>query len=385
MPSALLVLFASAALQGLSVVALPASATVLYDRLGLSAAEYGSLFVPQTVGALVGALLGAPLCRAQGVLRVLALSTGLHLVAQLLLAVASPGSALAITQIAAACLGLGFGLAAVPLNAAAPALMPRRAEAAIVAVHTAVGIGFATGPLAIGLLAEVERWIAYPIALLVLASLLLVATLRSPEVAVTATPTPASSRRPVWQLAPLVGVAIVYAFAEGTFANWATTYLREDRGVSAADAGLALSAFWAALALGRLLVAALLTRVRPIAVWIALPIAMAACLLALPAVASPIVGIVAYAAAGFAASAFFPLTVAIATERARVRPETISAVLTAGLMLGVGVASAAIGALRESLGLDLLFRLSAFEPLVALGLGLFAFSRRHAASHGDQA
>ena len=103
---------------------------------------------------------------------------------------------------------------------------------------------------------------------------------------------------------------------------------------------------------------------------------MALVLAALPAVQGPASGIVAFIVAGLATSAVFPLTVALAGERLGLRSETAASVSTAALMTGVGVGSFVIGALREALGFDTLYRLGALYPLLALVLGRVGFARR---------
>ncbi len=64
---------------------------------------------------------------------------------------------------------------------------------------------------------------------------------------------------------------MVYAFAEGTFSSWAVIFLRDPKGLPGMTPSYALSAFWGALVVGRLLVPVLILRVPARLVWIALP------------------------------------------------------------------------------------------------------------------
>ena len=172
----------------------------------------------------------------------------------------------------------------------------------------------------------------------------------------------------------------MYAFAEGTFSNWAAIYLREAKGLSATVAALALSVFWGALVAGRLLVSVLVLRIAPLKIWLILPALMVAAFLLLPAANTPALGLGLFALAGLACSAFFPLTITLASARFPDRVAWVSSMLIAALMVGVGLGSFVIGPLREWLAFEQLYRLSVFYPatVIALALWLAADSRRRA-------
>ena len=89
-----------------------------------------------------------------------------------------------------------------------------------------------------------------------------------------------------------------------------------------------------------------------------------------------------FALAGLACSAFFPLTIALASERFPEHVAWVSSMLIAALMVGVGLGSFAIGPLREWLTFEQLYRLSAFYPAAVIGLALRAVagSRRRVAA-----
>ena len=76
-------------------------------------------------------------------------------------------------------------------------------------------------------------------------------------------------------------IAVLYAFAEGTFSNWSVIYLHEVKHLPEMTAALALSLFWAAMAGGRLLVSALVARIPAQRVWLSLPLLMISAFLAL--------------------------------------------------------------------------------------------------------
>ena len=92
--------------------------------------------------------------------------------------------------------------------------------------------------------------------------------------------------------------------------------------------------------------------------------------LLLPSASGPVNGIAMFTLAGLAASAFFPLTVAIGSECYPGKTGLVASLLTAALMVGVGAGSFALCALRSSLPFDTLYRVSALYPAMAALLAL---------------
>lgn len=371
--SALVLCYGGGALQGLAMVTLPASATVLQHELGVSSATYGALFLAQTIAAIVGALAaGAIARRGRGSLSaLLAFALASHAIALVALVAATRIDPALASFVAATALGLGFGVGAIPLNAVPVAL--GRGASATTTMHAMIGGGFALGPAIVGLAIAEQQWVLVPlvlaIATVIVAAAIVRTELPSPPAPVRAAPV---RRR---ALVGLAAVAIAYAFAEGTFSSWTTVFLHDARGISAATAANALSGFWAALAFGRLCSAPLLARIGPLATWKLALGAMASVMLTIPLVDGPIAGVLAFIAAGLATSVVFPLTVALAIGRLGLASELAAALATAALMIGVGVGSFAIGALREAIGFDALYRMGAVYPLLALALGGWLFAR----------
>jgi len=83
-------------------------------------------------------------------------------------------------------------------------------------------------------------------------------------------------------------------------------------------------------------------------------------------------GILVFTLAGFACSAFFPLTVNAAIAVDPQQGEKISSAMTAALMLGVGLGSFTVGPLRGSLSIGQIYATSALYPLSALALALWS-------------
>ena len=372
-----IVVYLNGVVQGMSIVSVPALGAVLKAQLDLSDAEYGAVFLPQLVFAVIGALGGGALSRRIGLKVLLVLALFAIVAAQSLLAAsgALPDAvAYPALLLATASLGLGVGLQAAPINTYPAILFPGRAHAAVVAAHMLIGLGLATGPLLVAPFIAAGVWFLWPAALAGIALVLAVVT---SSVALPPEPGLAAggdghAPRPV--AAPLfrvfVVLSILYAFAEGTFANWAVVFLSEGRGLDGAVAGAALSVFWGALVVGRLGGSALVGSVSPRLVWAAMPVLMAAAFLLLPLATGPVSGIAVFAFAGLACSAYFPLLIAIAAEVFPRHVAWVSSALIAALMVGIGAVSFLIGWAREVLSFEAIYRLSALWPLLALVLAI---------------
>jgi len=143
-------------------------------------------------------------------------------------------------------------------------------------------------------------------------------------------------------------------------------YLHEAKRLPVTVAGLALSVFWGAIVVGRLLVSVLVVWLPARRVWLTLPLLMAAAFLALPYADNPTRGLGLFAAAGLACSAFFPLTVGLISERFPDHAAWASAMMIGAAMAGVGLGSYAIGPLRHWLSFETLYRLSSLYPVAVL-------------------
>ncbi|MGQ0658994.1 MAG: MFS transporter [Chromatiales bacterium] len=278
---AVLVLYAAGFLQGLTLVCVPALSAALKETLGISDSRYGILFLPQVGCTALAALLGGVLARRLGLKRLLWLSLLANAISQSAVS-ASPffagAAAFAVLLAATSTLGLAFGLSSAPLNTYPLAMFPQRRDAALVALHTALGLGLAAGPLLAASFLGAGAWEHFPLWLAISsgALALLAAAIRFPPT--DSIKPPEGSDFSTIFASPLlwlfVAIAILYAFAEGTFSNWAVIYLQEDRGVAPATAAVALSVFWGALAVGRLLVSVLVLKLEAERIWLALPVLM---------------------------------------------------------------------------------------------------------------
>lgn len=383
-------LYCSGMLQGLTLVSFPASSGVLKAMHGFTDAQYGAIFLPQVAAAVIGALASAGLAARLGLRAVLWIALAVNGLSQLLLAGTAalpPAAAFYAVFLGTACLGLGFGLSGAPLNAYPPLFFPRRRDSALVALHSVVGLGLALGPILANRFIAAEWWVGLPWTLAVLALVLVAATLggrfppTAPAQAARAAPGAAPqrasavhpARAPSFRL--FVGIAVLYALAEGTFGNWAVVYLQEVKRLPQSVAASALSAFWAAIVAGRLLVALIVLRIAAPRIWLTLPLLMAGAFLLLPYASTPALGVGLFALAGLACSACFPLTIAICAQRFPAHAPWVASMLIAALMVGVGIGSYAVGLLREVLPMEALYRWSAIYPALAFVLAAAATRR----------
>ena len=379
-----LIVYLGGFLIGLNLVSFPASSTYLISTLQLSDQQYGSIFLPQLLAALGGALLASFAVQHLRLRVMFLIAVGCFALSELSLATSMwvrTDDALHFVMLATALFGFGFGFGGGPLNGIASMLSVKHSNAALTALHVAAGLGLMLGPVYFNYLVDGERWIQAPLSLCILAVTLLgislVASLPEPTIkqAGGSTKTAANSLR-FWLI---MIIAILYALAEGTFSNWAVVYV-EEKGFSNLTAAASLSAFWAALTVGRVLAALAVSRIAPFTIWMVLPILMGAALCLLPLTSSNQQAILAFPFAGLACSAFFPLMVIVASEPHPDAVSWVASMLTAALMLGVGIGSYVIGTLKAQISIDTLYLVSAAYPLLALLLMFFIKTRLPCAS-----
>lgn len=380
-----IVVYLAALLQGFTLVSIPALSNALTQQFSLSDADYGAIFLPQVLLTVLGASAGGGLAVRIGLRRLLIAALVVNVSSQLLLAVPGlllPEFALPLILAATATLGLAFGLIGAPINSYPPMLFPTRAPTALLAVHSAIGGGLAIGPVLVSRFVEAGNWTGYPLLLAAACGTLAAAvrvsrlpasssgqarTIVKPHRFPIERSTRARNSRLFWLFAV---IAATYAFAEAAFSNWVVIYLTEARGLSESKASLALSLFWVAMVTGRLLVAALVARVRPGLVWVLQPVLITGAFLAVPHASSAEASIAAFAFAGLACSGFYPLTIALASAAFPREIAWVSSMLIAALMVGVGAGTFAIGALSQHLEFDAIYRVLALIPISLIGLAI---------------
>jgi fucose permease len=153
--------------------------------------------------------------------------------------------------------------------------------------------------------------------------------------------------RRFWLFAAAV---LLYGIAETLNGNWSGPYLTGERGVSAAGASFALTAFWAMVTIGRVVFAAISSKRRVRLIYAGLPVLLMAAFQAILRVRGETGGIVAFGLAGLACSAFFPLCISLSGQEFPRFAAAMSGELVAFYQAGYGVAAFGVGPLRDLTG-----------------------------------
>jgi fucose permease len=235
------------------------------------------------------------------------------------------------------------------------------------------GAGLMVGPLVVSACIDAGVWIVAPATFFAVSLLLLALSSR------TYLPIQPASQLPAEQKFPyreayfwlMMLISFLYALSEATFSNWAVIFLNNTKGFSVTEAGTGLAAFWGGLTIGRLLTAFVVLKLQPYKVWLIFPVLMAGAFFVVPRIDTPVEAIASFAFAGLACSAFFPLMVAVGSSQYPYAISWLASMLTAALMLGVGVGSYAVGALIDSFPLERIYYVSAICPAVTLLMILF--------------
>ena len=131
--------------QGVALVTFPAASSIFTSPqpqgYGFSTSQYGAMFLPQVILAILASSLAPALARRWHLKRVFLLGLGSNLVSMTLLALSSvlmSSSSLAygILLLATAALGLGFGMTVMAVNTYAEAFFPGRADSAVQGQHS---------------------------------------------------------------------------------------------------------------------------------------------------------------------------------------------------------------------------------------------------------
>ncbi len=368
-------LYLAGVVQGLALVTFPAASAIFASPKGfdLSSTQYGAMFIPQVVLAILAATFGSRLAARFGLRGVLLLGLCGDLIAMALLAT-SPlliGTQAALVQlcIATGALGLGFGATVMALNTLVEGFFPDSADGAVLLLNALLGVGTALAPLLVALLSGLGVWWALPLVMVVLVAMLLFGTLRARLLLPYAAGGPRGSLPArFWLYAACV---LLYGVVETLSGNWATLYLSTQRGVPAQDASFALTAFWVMVTVGRLSIAVLDRVVPARRIYVALPMVLAVAFQFVARAGGGTSGIAGFAAAGLACSAFLPFSISFAGTEFPRQAATMSGALIAFYQVGYGVAAFGVGPMRQLAGLDYSDLFSG-GSLVALALAVAA-------------
>ena len=223
-------------------------------------AQIGGLFTAYFAGALLSQVLAGPLVDRLGQRPVLV--AGMAVTACGVLATAfAPSLPLLIGSAALA--GFGFGATGVAVNVLISATFAARRAAALNLVNVFFGLGSFVGPALAGATLRFGNTALPPLglgALLMGATIIPLARMRldRPPLATVVTPVPSIyGSLPLWAVGALFVLSVD---SESGMGAWTSTYAARTVALDAATAALVTSAYWLALTVGRLIGAAIGTR-----------------------------------------------------------------------------------------------------------------------------
>jgi MFS family permease len=375
--SEIVAVYAAAIIQGLALVTFPAASTILTspEHYGLSSTEYGSMFVPQAIMAIASSLLFAGLSRRLGIKRIylLGLTANLASMALLFLSqfyVSDGRAAYSMLLLATTSLGTGFGLTVPALNTLTAAFFPERIDSAVLVLNALLGLGTVLAPVFVAAFIGFGIWWGLPVLAVVLLCALLLFSL--PLSLKTETDTAQGQKGKTtlparfWIFAAFV---LLYGICETLNGNWATLYMSQTLGTTAATASFALMAFWGMATIGRILFAAIAKTFPPTRTYRLLPLVIAVgfAVIAYLPLGSSFLGILAFGLTGLGCSALLPLTISFGQEE---MTASVAGGLIAFYQIGYGIAAFGVGPLADYAGLSLksLFGFAAVAALILAAL-----------------
>jgi MFS family permease len=379
--------FGAGVAQGIALVTFPAAGAIFTSpqHYGLSSTQYGMLFVPQAIMAIISSLLGPTLARSLGAKNVFLagmlanlLSMGLLIASQFLMA--NHTAAYAVLLLATTCMGLAFGLTVPVINTCAAAFFPAAADRALLTLNTLLGLGTALAPAFVAVFTGLGFWWGLPVLVAAICGGLLVFS--SPLAISTGTATNAPHARS-GGLHPLfpafAAAAFLYGICETMNGNWASILMSNTLGNTPATASLALTVFWATVTGGRLLFAAIDRWIPERGVFRFLPLVITISFFLtplLPAKAA-LPGLAAFALAGLGCSAMLPLLISFGQKQMPSIAASVAGGMIAFYQLGYGIAAFGVGPLENmaSLSLNHIFAATAV-PAIGLAVLAFVMTRR---------
>jgi len=361
--SEIVTVYVAGLIQGVALVTFPAASAVFTSSsdYGLSSTEYGAMFVPQAVMAIISSLLGAGLRKHLGTKRIYMMGLFANLLAMSLLVVSrfvmkEHSLAYAILLVATACMGIGFGFTVPAVNTFAAAFFPKKVDRAVLVLNALLGLGTALAPVFIALFVGLGIWWGLPllVGVLILGLLLFSAGQALKDGAKSHAAQKGKIKIPArfWIFATF---ALLYGACETMNGNWAVPYMTKHFGASAAIASLALAIFWSMVTAGRILFAAIEKWFPEKLVCRVLPFVVAAAFVATACVpkTNSLLGVLTFALAGLGCSALLPLTISFGQKELTTIAASAAGGLIAFYQIGYGIAAFGVGPLQTWAGLDL--------------------------------
>jgi MFS family permease len=380
--------FGAGVAQGIALVTFPAAGAIFTSpqHYGLSSTQYGMLFVPQAIMAIISSLLGPTLARSLGAKNVFLagmlanlLSMGLLIASQFLMA--NQTTAYAVLLLATTCMGLAFGLTVPIINTCAAAFFPKTADRALLTLNTLLGLGTALAPAFVAVFVGLGFWWGLPVLVAVLCAGLLVFAMPLTISTGSASDAPQSRSGGLPPLFPaFAAAAFLYGICETMNGNWASILMSGALSNTTATASLSLTLFWGAVTGGRLLFASIDRWMPERIVFKILPAVICVAFLLVPFIpaGNPLAGLALFALAGLGCSAMLPLIISFGQKSMPTIAASVAGLLIAFYQLGYGLAAFGVGPLENmaSLSLNHIFAATAV-PAIGLAILAAALSRKN--------
>lgn len=382
---AIAIVYLSGFLQGISLILYPAAGPIFTNPEfhGLSSSQYGVLFTPQIILAIVASFVAPGLAGRWGMKQVLRAGLTANLLSMALLtashfAIGQGMLPFLLLMLGTAALGTGFGFTITAVNPYAYSYFPGKEASAVTGLHILLGLGTALSSVLVNFFSELGYWWGAGV---LAGSLFLLLTLWMSRLPM---PLPSEKTAPkppsVWQAPTRVWlfflVIFLYGACEATFGNWAPIYLEKQAGLSLAGAALGLSLFWGSIAAGRFLFTVAALRFDLRILHLVMPLLVAAVFFSMPQAEGAAANYVALVLAGLGLSFYFPFTISIATGEFPAYSATVSGILVAAIQLGTGVSSNVIGMLNDTLSLSSIIQFSSVYAVLMSGLALYLYASR---------
>jgi len=353
---AVLLIYLLGLIQGIAFTTIPAAANFLTSGAGFrfTDAEYGSIFLPMIIGAIVASFAGGALGKRYTVKRVLLVGMALSAASMALFAFADLiEKRYLLMLLTMLLLGTGFGANITALNPFAIHFFPQKGSAAVTALHSCLGIGTAIGPLLWVFYSGRYMWWADPI---LLASLFFVFLFLGifflPASAKLDDSGSNNESNRVLVVGAFALIAFLYGIIETTYGNWSTIYFHQVKGLSAAEANTLLSLFWGSVTVGRIFATILSVVMEPKWIYRFIPLLILISAIAIISAVGYGLSAAVMIIAGLGCSAFLPLTVSFGVQNFKTNPTLASGLIIGTYMMGYGIAAEGIGILHKTEGIS---------------------------------
>lgn len=370
--------YLSGLIQGIALVAFPAISSIFTSKSGFnfSSLQYGSLFIPQAIIAVISSLLSTKLIQKTSIKDVFLMGLFANLLSMALLGLSyvvmkHNVASYVLVSFATALLGLGFGFTVPCLNTFAGMFFPKKTEMATLILNALLGLGTAIAPLFVILFVNLGFWWGLPLLLFICLILLFTANKKllletnSEHIHTPSIHLP----KQFWMFALF---ALIYGALETLNGNWITLHMIKTLKEPLFIASLSLSVFWGMVTVGRIFFA-LIEKILPEKkVFQILPFVMALGLLFISLLSpkSGSLGVIASAVIGFGCSALLPLIICYSNEAGTSTRTTLSGIIIAFYLIGYGIGAFGVGALQSVMSLVSIFRLGI---AVAIILGFLSY------------